>query len=55
MVPSEEVVELRGGQERRIPKKNFFPGFVLVKKELNDSTWHLVKGYPRVMGFYWRL
>ena len=50
MVPSEEVVELRGGQERRIQRK-FFPGYVLVKMELNDSTWHLVKDTPRVMGF----
>ncbi len=50
MVPSEEVVELRGGQERKIQRK-FFPGYVLVKMELNDSTWHLVKDTPRVMGF----
>ena len=50
LVPSEEVVELRGGQERRIQRK-FFPGYVLVKMELNDSTWHLVKDTPRVMGF----
>ena len=50
LVPSEEVVELRGGQEKRIQRK-FFPGYVLVKMELNDSTWHLVKDTPRVMGF----
>ena len=50
MVPSEEVVELRGGQEKRIQRK-FFPGYVLVKMELNDLTWHLVKDTPRVMGF----
>ena len=45
MVPAEEVVELRGGQEKRIQRK-FFPGYVLVKMELNDSTWHLVKDKP---------
>ena len=50
LIPSEEVVELRGGQEKRIQRK-FFPGYVLVKMELNDSTWHLVKDTPRVMGF----
>ena len=50
LVPSEEVVELRGGQERRTQRK-FFPGYVLIKMELNDSTWHLVKDTPRVMGF----
>ena len=50
LVPSEEVVELRGGQEKRIQRK-FFPGYVLVKMELNNSTWHLVKDTPKVMGF----
>ena len=50
MVPSEEVVELRGGQERRIQRK-FFPGYVLIKMELNDDTWHLVKNTPKVSTF----
>ena len=50
MVPSEEVVEMRGGQERKTQRK-FFPGYVLVNMELNDDSWHLVKDTPRVMGF----
>ena len=50
MVPSEEVVELRGGKERKTQRK-FFPGYVLVNMDLSDSTWHLVKDTPRVMGF----
>ncbi len=50
MVPTEEVVEMRGGQKRRSERK-FFPGYVLVEMELNDETWHLVKETPRVMGF----
>lgn len=50
MVPTEEVVEMRGGQKRRSERK-FFPGYVLVHMELNDDTWHLVKETPRVMGF----
>ena len=50
MVPTEEVVEMRGGQKRRSERK-FFPGYVLVQMELNDDTWHLVKETPRVMGF----
>ena len=41
MVPTEEVVEMRGGQKRRSERK-FFPGYVLVHMELNDETWHLV-------------
>ena len=50
MVPAEEIVELRGGKERKTLRK-FFPGYVLVNMELNDTTWHLVKDTPRVMGF----
>ncbi|MBK1642729.1 transcription termination/antitermination protein NusG [Chromatium okenii] len=50
LVPTEEVVEMRGGQQRRSERK-FFPGYVLVKMELTDETWHLVKDVPKVMGF----
>ena len=50
LVPTEEVVEMRGGQKQRSERK-FFPGYVLVQMELNDDTWHLVKNTPRVMGF----
>ena len=50
LVPTEEVVEMRGGQKRRSERK-FFPGYVLVQMELNDDTWHLVKETPRVLGF----
>ena len=50
LVPTEEVVEIRDGQKRRSERK-FFPGYVLVKMEMNDATWHLVRDVPRVMGF----
>ena len=50
MVPTEEVIEVKGGQRRRSERK-FFPGYVLVQMELNDETWHLVKNCPRVLGF----
>ena len=50
LVPTEEVVEMRGGQKRRSERK-FFPGYVLVQMELADDTWHLVKDAPKVMGF----
>lgn len=50
MVPTEEVVEMRDGQKRRSDRK-FFPGYVLVKMEMTDESWHLVKDVPRVMGF----
>jgi transcriptional antiterminator NusG len=50
LVPTEEVLEMRGGQKRRSERK-FFPGYVLIEMVLNDETWHLVKETPRVMGF----
>ncbi len=50
LVPTEEVVEMRGGQQRKSERK-FFPGYVLVNMEMTDDTWHLVKEVPRVMGF----
>lgn len=50
LVPTEEVVEIRGGQKRRSERK-FFPGYVLVQMEMTDESWHLVKEVPRVLGF----
>jgi len=50
LVPKEEVVEMRAGQQRKSERK-FFPGYVLVNMELTDETWHLVKDVPKVMGF----
>ncbi len=50
LVPKEEVVEMRGGAQRRSERK-FFPGYVLVQMEMTDETWHLVKDVPKVMGF----
>lgn len=50
LVPTEEVVEMRGGQQRKSERK-FFPGYVLVQMEMTDDSWHLVKDVPKVMGF----
>ena len=50
LVPTEEVVEMRDGKKRKSDRK-FFPGYVLVKMEMNEDTWHLVKEAPRVLGF----
>ena len=47
LVPTEEVVELRGGQKRKSERK-FFPGYVLVEMEMDDQTWHLVRSTPKV-------
>jgi len=59
LVPTEEVVEMRGGQKRKSERK-FFPGYVLVQIEttddagiprIDDESWHLIKETPKVMGF----
>lgn len=50
LVPTEEVVEMRMGQQRKSERK-FFPGYVLVQMDLTDETWHLVRNIPRVLGF----
>lgn len=50
LVPTEEVVEMKAGQKRTSERK-FFPGYVLVHMDMNDDSWHLVKGVPRVSGF----
>jgi transcriptional antiterminator NusG len=50
IVPTEEVVEMRGGQKRKSERK-FFPGYVLVQMEMKEETWHFVKSVPKVLGF----
>lgn len=50
LVPTEEVVEMKEGQQRKSERK-FFPGYVLVQMEMGDDTWHLVKDTPKVLGF----
>ena len=50
LVPTEEVVEMKDGKKRKSERK-FYPGYVLVNMEMDDETWHLVKGIPRVLGF----
>ena len=49
-IPSERVVELVKG-EKRTSSRKFFPGYIFVKMELNDDTWHIIKNTPKVTGF----
>ena len=50
LVPTEEVVELKGGK-KAVTQRRFFPGYVLVEMLLDDDTWHLVKHTSKVTGF----
>ncbi|MEB2353377.1 MAG: transcription termination/antitermination protein NusG [Burkholderiaceae bacterium] len=50
LVPTEEVVEMKGGQ-RKTTERRFFPGYVLVEMEMGDDSWHLVKHTNKVTGF----
>ena len=50
LVPTEEIVRIRRGAKVSADRK-FFPGYVLIKMEMADETWHLVKNTPKVSGF----
>ena len=50
MVPTENVVEVKKG-EKVSSERKFFPGYVLVKMEMSDECWHVIKNTPRVTGF----
>ncbi len=49
-VPTEDVVEVKAGK-KRISKRKFFPGYLLIQMEMNDETWYLIKSTPKVTGF----
>ena len=50
LVPMEEVVELKNGK-KSVSERRFFPGYVLVKCDLTDEVYHLIKNTPKVTGF----
>lgn len=51
LIPTENVMELGKGGQRKTTKRKFFPGYMLVQMELTDRTWHLIKDTPKITGF----
>lgn len=50
VVPTEEEIEIRGGQRRTVSRK-IFPGYVLVEMKMTDDSWYVVRNTPGVTGF----
>ncbi|MEW6409264.1 MAG: transcription termination/antitermination protein NusG [Nitrospirota bacterium] len=50
LVPSEDVVEIKGGK-KKVSTKKFYPGYILIEMDMAEDTWHLVKSTPKVTGF----
>ena len=50
LIPTEDVVEMRGGR-KVVSSKRFFPGYLLVEMHMSDEAWHVVKNTPKVTGF----
>lgn len=50
LVPSESVVEMKKGVKKTTNRK-IFPGYILVRMELSDDTWQIIKAVPKITGF----
>ena len=50
LLPTHQVTEVKKGKRTKREKK-FFPGYILIKMEMTDEAWHLIKGQPKVTGF----
>ncbi|MFQ5882772.1 MAG: transcription termination/antitermination protein NusG [Candidatus Methylomirabilales bacterium] len=50
LIPTEDVVELKKGK-RQIASRKFFPGYLLIRMEMSDDLWYLVRSTPKVTGF----
>ena len=50
LIPTEDIVEIRGGK-KKISSRKYFPGYVMVEMELDDDVWYVIKNTPKVTGF----
>jgi transcriptional antiterminator NusG len=51
VVPTEKVIELAKGGEKRTTTRKFYPGYVMLRMKMSDFSWHLVQSIPKVTGF----
>lgn len=51
LVPTETIVEPVKGGKKKTSVRKFFPGYILIKMELNDQSWHFIRNIPKVIGF----
>lgn len=51
LIPTETIVEPVKGGKKKTSVRKFFPGYILVKMELNDRSWHFIRSIPKVIGF----
>jgi transcriptional antiterminator NusG len=50
LIPTEDVIEIKGGK-KRVSARKYFPGYIMVEMEMDDDLWYLIKNTPRVTGF----
>ena len=51
LIPTETIVEPIKGGKKKTSVRKFFPGYILVKMELNERSWHFIRNIPKVIGF----
>jgi len=51
LIPTETIVEPIKGGKKKTSVRKFFPGYILVKMELNEKSWHFIRNIPKVIGF----
>ncbi|MBI2487231.1 MAG: transcription termination/antitermination protein NusG [Deltaproteobacteria bacterium] len=51
LIPTETIVEPVKGGKKKTSVRKFFPGYILVKMELNEKSWHFIRNIPKVIGF----
>ncbi|NIP31121.1 MAG: transcription termination/antitermination factor NusG [Candidatus Dadabacteria bacterium] len=51
LVPTESIVETQKGGKKKTSVRKFFPGYILIKMDLNERTWHFIRNIPKVISF----